>query len=327
MVELQAPLPPAPPKPSFANRIKIKLEYNDLKSQFYQVTNLKESLFHDLSEKQAKEFKLRMECDLILDQIELIRSRMPISEQPEGRAEGGDDWELRRVRKYQENPGGGFMYESDEDLIRGRSSASSASPSSSSSSSAPHEQEQQEQQLQHGQEHREARPAREGREEDEDEDAEAEMDDEEHDPDLDHPENTLMYDHKPPQSVQRHDFASRPSAPPLSSSSAAHQQPHQPHQHHHHQQQQQHHHQPFYQEGVLHQPQDRHDDDDDDAEEEEQRDEEMDDAVGEDDEELVSDSDHHHHPHPHQASFQNNPRPAYNNTLHPHPSSSSSYHS
>ncbi|EFP88673.1 uncharacterized protein PGTG_14639 [Puccinia graminis f. sp. tritici CRL 75-36-700-3] len=118
MVEIQGPLPPAPPKPSFANRIKIKLEYNDLKSQFYQVTNLKESLFHDLSEKQAKEF------NLILDQIELIRSRMPISDQPQGRAEGGDDWELRRVRKYQENPGGGFMYESDEDLIRGRSSAS-----------------------------------------------------------------------------------------------------------------------------------------------------------------------------------------------------------
>jgi hypothetical protein len=37
---------------------------NELKSQFYQVTNLKESLLHDLSEKQAKELKLRMECEL-----------------------------------------------------------------------------------------------------------------------------------------------------------------------------------------------------------------------------------------------------------------------
>ncbi|KNZ58929.1 hypothetical protein VP01_1830g1 [Puccinia sorghi] len=134
MSEYQCLLPPAPPKPSFANRIKIKLECkiaihtlpcfayilltcslfclgtdNELKSQFYQVTNLKESLFHDLSEKQAKEFKLRMECDLILDQIELIRSRMP----NQG-AEEGTDPEMKRLRKYQENTNG-FMYESDDE--------------------------------------------------------------------------------------------------------------------------------------------------------------------------------------------------------------------
>ncbi|KAI7934836.1 hypothetical protein MJO29_016099, partial [Puccinia striiformis f. sp. tritici] len=108
-----AHLPPAPPKPSFAKRIKVKLEYNELKSQFYQVTNLKESLFHDLSEKQAKESKLRTECDLILDQIELIRSRIPMSHQTMNEQE---DPESKRLRKFQELTTG-FMYESDEELL------------------------------------------------------------------------------------------------------------------------------------------------------------------------------------------------------------------
>ncbi|OAV99402.1 hypothetical protein PTTG_04541 [Puccinia triticina 1-1 BBBD Race 1] len=174
----QVGLPPAPPKPSFANRIKIKLEYNDLKSQFYQVTNLKESLFHDLSEKQAKEFKLRMECDLILDQIELIRSRIPIKEGFEPEEE--TDAELKRLRKYQENTNG-FMYESDEGLMQGTGikRADSASPSSSSEQGGLKRRREEEER------------------EEQDEDAEAEEEDEE--------EQEQIYASQ--GTVQRHDFA------------------------------------------------------------------------------------------------------------------------
>ncbi|WAQ87760.1 hypothetical protein PtA15_8A666 [Puccinia triticina] len=205
----QVGLPPAPPKPSFANRIKIKLEYNDLKSQFYQVTNLKESLFHDLSEKQAKEFKLRMECDLILDQIELIRSRIPIKEGFEPEEE--TDAELKRLRKYQENTNG-FMYESDEGLMQGTGikRADSASPSSSSEQGtvqrhdfAPHS---------HYQAEPQNRPDQDPNEEAED--AEGEQDDEEMEDALGE-EDHLGSEHDPTdQQASLHPSYSLNPAPP-----------------------------------------------------------------------------------------------------------------
>ncbi|KAG0141202.1 hypothetical protein CROQUDRAFT_674248 [Cronartium quercuum f. sp. fusiforme G11] len=105
-------LPSPPPKPDFANRIKIKHQYSELKSRFYELKNRAGFYKNELVEKEAKENKLRSECDLILDQIELIRTRLhapPIDAQYLE-----EEPELKRIKRYQtHDPSLPFLFDSD----------------------------------------------------------------------------------------------------------------------------------------------------------------------------------------------------------------------
>ncbi|KAH9820615.1 hypothetical protein DFH28DRAFT_1079456 [Melampsora americana] len=106
-------LPSPPPKPDFTSRIKLKHRYTELKSHFYEIKNRSNVCKAELLEKEAKENKLRSECDLIIDQIELIRTRLPSSTDDSSLEE---EPERKRIKRYQtHDPSLPFLFDSDDE--------------------------------------------------------------------------------------------------------------------------------------------------------------------------------------------------------------------
>lgn len=115
-------LPSPPPKPDFTSRIKLKHRYTELKSHFYEIKNRSNGYKAELSEKEAKENKLRSECDLILDQIELIRTRLPLPSTDDLALE--EEPERKRIKRYQtHDPSLPFLFDSDGEEDAGEEDA------------------------------------------------------------------------------------------------------------------------------------------------------------------------------------------------------------
>ncbi|EGG02181.1 uncharacterized protein MELLADRAFT_72816 [Melampsora larici-populina 98AG31] len=115
-------LPSPPPKPDFTSRIKLKHRYTELKSIFYEIKNRSNGYKAELSEKESKESKLRSECDLILDQIELIRTRLPLPSNDDASLD--EEPERKRIKRYQtHDPSLPFLFDSDGEEDAGEEDA------------------------------------------------------------------------------------------------------------------------------------------------------------------------------------------------------------